>query len=303
MNKNWIIGIIIFILLFFALGKYVQYSENQKIYKEISDKNERQSKIISGLYSSKLFGIQLQQQADILLFSIQNLASSYGNKNEVYQDNGLLKNTENLFFYDYSIKLNPFINDDGMENTKQSCVNMYKKLERKNPEELCIKPIIKNEYFTEYFIKYHPYGYRIWSIIGKSNNTFENKEQCVQNLKPYANILMNKIKNDNPSERIIVDDKFYPNETKPIIKFFYKSEINEALVLKNPILTIEGNCTKFISSYVPSISLNAPLLQPNIDELRKIRKQISEKINLNTKEDFDNNVKEKEKSIDTKGLQ
>ena len=60
MNKNWIIGIIIFILLFFAFGKYVQYSENQKIYKEISDKNERQSKIISGLYSSKLFGIQLK---------------------------------------------------------------------------------------------------------------------------------------------------------------------------------------------------------------------------------------------------
>ena len=297
MNKNWIIGIIIFILLFFALGKYVQYSENQKIYKEISDKNERQSKIISGLYSSKLFGIQLQQQADILLFSIQNLASSYGNKNEVYQDNGLLKNTENLFFYDYSIKLNPFINDDGMENTKQSCVNMYKKLERKNPEELCIKPIIKNDYFTEYFIKYHPYGYGIWSIIGKSYNTFENKEQCVQNLKPYANILMKKIRNENPSDRIVIEDKFYPSESIPIIRFLYKSESNNQKVT---ILSIEGNCINKNSS---SISLYAPLLQPNIDELKNIRKQIIEKKQLNQKEDFDNNVKEKEKSIDTKGLQ
>ena len=297
MNKNWIIGIIIFILLFFALGKYVQYSENQKIYKEISDKNERQSKIVSDLYSSKLFGIQLQQQADILLFSIQNLASSYGNRKKVYQDNGLLKNTENLFFYDYSIKLNPFINDDGMENTKQSCVDMYKKLERKNPEELCIKPIIKNEYFTEYFIKYHPYGYRIWSIIGKSNNTFENKEQCVQNLKPYANILMKKIRNENPSDRIVIEDKFYPSESIPIIRFLYKSESNNQKVT---ILSIEGNCINKNSS---SISLYAPLLQPNIDELKNIRKQIIEKKQLNQKEDFDNNVKEKEKSIDTKGLQ
>ena len=297
MNKNWIIGIIIFILLFFAFGKYVQYSENQKIYKEISDKNERQSKIISGLYSSKLFGIQLQQQADIFLFSIQNIASSYGNRNKVYQDNGLLKNTENLFFYDYSIKLNPFINDAGMEDTKQSCVDMYKKLERKNPEELCIKPIIKNDYFTDYFIKYHPYGYRIWSIIGKSNNTFENKEQCVQNLKPYANILMKKIRNENPSDRIVIEDKFYPSESIPIIRFLYKSESNNQKVT---ILSIEGNCINKNSS---TISLYAPLLQPNIDELKNIRKQIIEKKQLNQKEDFDNNVKEKEKSIDTKGLQ
>ena len=297
MNKNWIIGIIIFILLFFAFGKYVQYSENQKIYKEISDKNERQSKIISGLYSSKLFGIQLQQQADIFLFSIQNIASSYGNRNKVYQDNGLLKNTENLFFYDYSIKLNPFINDDGMEDTKQSCVDMYKKLERKNPEELCIKPIIKNNYFTDYFIKYHPYGYRIWSIIGKSNNTFENKEKCVQNLKPYANILMKKIRNENPSDRIVIEDKFYPSESIPIIRFLYKSESNNQKVT---ILSIEGNCINKNSS---TISLYAPLLQPNIDELKNIRKQIIEKKQLNQKEDFDNNVKEKEKSIDTKGLQ
>lgn len=297
MNKNWIIGIIIFILLFFAFGKYVQYSENQKIYKEISDKNERQSKIISGLYSSKLFGIQLQQQADIFLFSIQNIASSYGNRNKVYQDNGLLKNTENLFFYDYSIKLNPFINDDGMEDTKQSCVDMYKKLERKNPEELCIKPIIKNDYFTDYFIKYHPYGYRIWSIIGKSNNTFENKEKCVQNLKPYANILMKKIRNENPSDRIVIEDKFYPSESIPIIRFLYKSESNNQKVT---ILSIEGNCINKNSS---TISLYAPLLQPNIDELKNIRKQIIEKKQLNQKEDFDNNVKEKEKSIDTKGLQ
>lgn len=297
MNKNWIIGIIIFILLFFAFGKYVQYSENQKIYKEISDKNERQSKIISGLYSSKLFGIQLQQQADIFLFSIQNIASSYGNRNKVYQDNGLLKNTENLFFYDYSIKLNPFINDDGMEDTKQSCVDMYKKLERKNPEELCIKPIIKNDYFTDYFIKYHPYGYRIWSIIGKSNNTFENKEKCVQNLKPYANILMKKIRNENPSDRIVIEDKFYPSESIPIIRFLYKSESNNQKVT---ILSIEGNCINKNSS---TISLYAPLLQPNIDDLKNIRKQIIEKKQLNQKEDFDNNVKEKEKSIDTKGLQ
>lgn len=294
---KWIIRLIISFVILFFLFKYFEYSENQKIYKEISDKNEKQSKIVSGLYSSKLFGIQLQQQADILLFSIQNIASSYGNRDKVYEDNGLLKNTENIFFYDYSVKLNPFINDDGMESTKQSCVNMYKELEKENPEKLCIKPIIKNDYFTEYFIKYHPYGYKIWSIIGKSNNTFENKQQCVQNLKPYANVLKKRIKNENPSDRIVIEDKFYPSESIPVIRFLYKSQNNNQ---KITILSIEGSCDDKKSS---SISLNAPLLQPNIDELKKIRKQILERNQINQKENFDNNVKEKEKSINTKGLQ
>ena len=94
--NKWIIRLVVGVLIFFVLFKYVEYSENKKRLKEISEKNERQIKAIQGLYSSELFGIKLQQQADILLFSIQNIASSYGNRDKVYQDNGLLKDTEKL---------------------------------------------------------------------------------------------------------------------------------------------------------------------------------------------------------------
>ena len=230
------------------------------------------------------------------MFSIQNIASSYGNTDKVYQDNGLLKYTENLFYSDYSVKLNLFVNDEGIESTKQSCVDMYTKLEKENPEKLCIKPIIKNENFSGYYIKYHPYGYRIWSIIGELIKNHSSKKECVKDLKPYANILMNNIKKLNSSERIIVEDKFYPTERNPKIIFSYKSEFYNNTT---SIIIIEGVC-KNNSSY---ISLSAPLLRPNADELKRIRKQIIENKKLNEKNEFDKNVSEKEKSIDTQGLQ
>ena len=299
MKKNyikWIIGFIIIVIIYIVSGLLYIEIEKRNNIKEISEKRERQVKITKGLYNTKLFGIKLQQETDILLFSIQNIASSYGNTDKVYQDNGLLKDTENLFYSDYSVKLNSFINDEGMESTKQSCVDMYKKLEKENPEKLCIKPIIKNENFSDYYIKYHPYGYRIWSIIGKLNKNHSDKDKCVEDLKPYANILMNNIKKQNTSERIVVEDKFYPTERNPKIIFSYKSEFDNDTT---PTLIIEGVC-KNNSSY---ISLSAPLLQPNSGELKRIRKQIIENKKLNEKNEFDKNVSEKEKSIDTQGLQ
>ena len=108
--------------------------------------------------------------------------------------------------------------------------------------------------------------------------------------------LMNNIKKLNSSERIIVEDKFYPTERNPKIIFSYKSEFYNDTI---SILIIEGVC-KNNSSY---ISLSAPLLRPNADELKRIRKQIIENKKLNEKNEFDNNVSEKEKSIDTQGLQ
>ena len=293
---KWIIGFIIIVIIYIVSGLLYIEIEKRNNIKEISEKRERQVKITKGLYNTKLFGIKLQQETDILLFSIQNIASSYGNTDKVYQDNGLLKDTENLFYSDYSVKLNSFINDEGMESTKQSCVDMYKKLEKENPEKLCIKPIIKNENFSDYYIKYHPYGYRIWSIIGKLNKNHSDKDKCVEDLKPYANILMNNIKKQNTSERIVVEDKFYPTERNPKIIFSYKSEFDNDTT---PTLIIEGVC-KNNSSY---ISLSAPLLQPNSGELKRIRKQIIENKKLNEKNEFDKNVSEKEKSIDTQGLQ
>ena len=67
---------------------------------------------------------------------------------------------------------------------------------------------------------------------------------------------MNNIKKLNSSERIVVEDKFYPTERNPKIIFSYKSEFDNDTT---STLIIEGVC-KNNSSY---ISLSAPLLRPN----------------------------------------
>jgi len=107
---------------------------------------------------------------------------------------------------------------------------------------------------------------------------------------------MRKIRDENPSDRIVIEDKFYPSASIPVIRFLLKSENNNQ---KISILSIEGSCDNKKSSL---ISLNAPLLQPDIYELKKIRKQLREKKQLNQKESFDNNVKEKEDSISKEGF-
>ena len=299
--KLLVIGIIFIFLALVATAFFKERSEAKKKQAEYYEEQLRQHELTKGLYSSKLFGIQINKEVDILLFSLQNIAASYGNIDKVYQDSGLLKNTEKFFLSGsgYSVKLNSFINDEGIESTKQDCVDMYIKLERENPEKLCIKPIIKNENFSEYYIKYHPYGYRIWSIIGKLNKNFENKKECIQNLKPYANVLFNKIRETNSNDDIIIEDKFYPNEKFPKISFNIETRTFNKKKGNLTILTIGGHC-KDKGSY---ISLNAPLLKPSYEVFSEIEQKIRDKKKLNIKENFDKEAKEQEKSIDTQGLQ
>lgn len=294
----WIFGIIFFILAYFISAIiYIKYDENKR-NDEIHAKNLRQYEIAQNFYKSKLFGIQINQQADNLLFSLQNIAASYGNIGKVFDDTGMLKKTERYFLTGsgYSVQLNDFINDVGIEEQRQFCIDLYNNISKTITEEDCLRPINKNEDFSDYYIKYHPKGYRISSIIGKLKKLSYNKNQCVENLRPYANILSKTIKDANTNERITIQDNFYPSESKPIIYFNYKSEFTS----KNlAFITIEGYCEK-TSAY---ISLNAPFLQPNFMEFQKFEKQIKETKKINVKKSFEEKTKEQEKSIDTKGLQ
>lgn len=292
----WIFGIIFIFLAYVATALIYEMLETKKERAELLAKQKRHNEAVQGLYSSKLFGIQIKQQADLLLFSLQDIGAIYGNIDKVFEDTKLLKNTEKFFLTGsgYSVKLNDFINDVGIEETRQRCLDL--KEISNNTEASCLRPINKNDDFSEYYIKYHPYGYKIWSIIGKLNKNSYNKKECIQNLKPYANILFNKIREKNSNERIIVIDKFYPNEKFPKISFDYKSEFDN----RTPtILTIEGHCLDN-ASY---ISLNAPLLKPSYGVFLEIEQKIRDKKKLNIKENFDKKAKEQEKSIDTQGLQ
>jgi len=299
--KLLVIGIIFIFLALVATAFFKEWSETQKQEAEFLANQKKQYEVTQGLYSSKLFGIQINKEADILLFSLQDIAASYGNIDKVFEDTGLLKNTEKFFLtgIGYSVQLNDFINDVGIEEQRQFCIDLYNNISKKITEEDCLRPINKNKDFSEYHIKYHPYGYKIWSIIGKLNKNFENKKECIQNLKPYANILFKKIRETNSNESIIVEDKFYPNEKFPKISFNYE---NVSFVKKKrnlTILTIEGHCLDK-ASY---ISLNAPLLKPSYEVFSEIEQKIRDKKKLNIKENFDKKAKEQEKSIDTQGLQ
>ena len=299
--KLLVIGIIFIFLALVATAFFKEWSETQKQEAEFLANQKKQYEVTQGLYSSKLFGIQINKEADILLFSLQDIAASYGNIDKVFEDTGLLKNTEKFFLtgIGYSVQLNDFINDVGIEEQRQFCIDLYNNISKKITEEDCLRPINKNKDFSEYHIKYHPYGYKIWSIIGKLNKNFENKKECIQNLKPYANILFKKIRETNSNESIIVEDKFYPNEKFPKISFNYE---NVSFVKKKrnlTILTIEGHCLDK-ASY---ISLNAPLLKPSYEVFSEIEQKIRDKKKLNIKENFDKKAKEQETSIDTQGLQ
>ena len=306
--KLLVIGIIFIFLALVATAFFKEWSETQKQEAEFLANQKKQYEVTQGLYSSKLFGIQINKEADILLFSLQDIAASYGNIDKVFEDTGLLKNTEKFFLTGsgYSVQLNDFINEVGIEEARQFCIDAYKSIKKytdneikKFTEEDCSRPINKNKDFSEYHIKYHPYGYKIWSIIGKLNKNFENKKECIQNLKPYANILFKKIRETNSNESIIVEDKFYPNEKFPKISFNIMTRTFNKKKGNLTILTIEGHCLNK-ASY---ISLNAPLLKPSYGVFLEIEQKIRDKKKLNIKENFDKKAKEQEKSIDTQGLQ
>jgi len=65
------------------------------------------------------------------------------------------------------------------------------------------------------------------------------------------------------------------------------------------ILTIKGHCEERVSL----LSLNAPLIRPKYLDILLIEKRIKNKKKLKNKDNFDEEIKEKEKSIDTQGLQ
>ena len=69
--RKFVIG---FIFIFFALGAtafFWEWLETEKKQAEYYEEQMREHQLTQGLYSSKLFGIQINKEADILLFSLQ----------------------------------------------------------------------------------------------------------------------------------------------------------------------------------------------------------------------------------------
>jgi hypothetical protein len=300
LNIKKIIKWIIFLLFaYFVTAFFAVYYFDEKEKTERIEKHEKYIKITSGLRNTKIFGIQLGDKADILLFQLGNIPTSYGNQDEVFDDSGLLKGTILHFLRppNFTIPLDDFINEIGMEQAVRDCLALYEEMGKSKDEYSCLKPIQKNKDFSKYYISYHPYGdKKISSIIGKLEKDYKNSDNCVENLKPYANVIVKNIRKNNPNENIVLEDNFYPIENKgdqfPHIKFIYNKET---------ILTIDGYCLNHLQSSFIGISDNSL----SIDISKKYFK-IIQKVNKNKKlmkkNDFDNNVEEKEKVINKQGL-
>jgi len=294
--KKILIFIIIVILLF---GFFFFWVVNKEIKSEkILEKRNYDKKIALNLRNSKLFGIKLGDDALSLLFQLKSLGSTYGNLDKVMEPSGLLKGTRFDFLMgtDFSILLNDFIDETTMEQQVKDCEKLYEEIGKIKDEYSCIKPIQKNKNISKYYIKYHPYGdKKISSIVGSLDNTNKDTDLCVKDLKPYANIIAKRIKKENPDENIVKEDNFYPKEYKgnqfPQIKFKYNDNI---------ILTINGYC--YVNLKESFIGISSPLLSPTIHVYWKIIKELKDEKELDLKNNFDEDVKNKESLIETKGL-
>mgnify|MGYP006121105829 CR=1 FL=1 len=93
-------------------------------------------------------------------------------------------------------------------------------------------------------------------------------------------------------KKVIFCSKCLLSNQKPVpTPEFYEKNIT--------ILTIKGHCEERVSL----LSLNAPLIRPKYLDILLIEKRIKNKKKLKNKDNFDGEIKEKEKSIDTQGLQ
>ena len=304
----WLAIILILgLFMYFGLERYASILKKEDLEeaKKI-EKIEKKRNTINNLQSSKLFGIKLGDSPISLLFQLKNLASSYGNLDKITEPSGLLKGTKFNFFTagNFTVLLNDYIDDEGMQSQVEYCEDLYDKIGKQKNEYSCLKPIQKNKDFSKYYIKYHPYGdMKISSIFASLNKEYKNFNSCVKDLRPYVNVIVKRIKKDNPDKNIIIEDNFYPTENGkwnfPQVIFKYKGD--ETYHDDIWVLTIKGYCNDPIHKE-SFIEIEVPAFVPNYKVWSKVMKELSDKKELDLKNDFNKNASDKEFKIEKKGL-
>ena len=285
-------SILAVILLAFYWG-YERLSSIKKEEERIKAEKEfeiyKESKIFERLESTSLFGIKINDSAIALLLDFKHYGTSLKKEvwtkedySKIMDETGLLKGTKINFIGppNFTLKLNDFF-DPNIHNGVL---------------------IDLNENFEDYYIKYQPYrSGKISTIFASLKTEYIDHNKCVKDLRPYAEVILERIKFQNPDKEIIINDKFYPKINGkfnyPLITFGYKYNLN---AFGDIVLVIRGRCSPSLKKAF--IEIEATSQSVDIDKYRVVMKKIREQKELDFKNEFTNSAKEAKPEIDKSGL-
>ena len=286
MKRDHLLWVIIITIL--CTVGYLGYERHSSIKKEearikaeeIAEIKQSQTTFDNAV-ASRLFGITLGDSAIKLISGLNNWEPSDKEYNKWFEPSGLLKGTKNDFLSlgEFTLKLNDFISGETLD-----WLVLY-----------------KNRDFEDYYIKYQPYGdYKITSIIGSLKKGARYYDDCIKDLRPYATVIIERIKKENPDKHIIMEDMFFPEiEGKHnYAKVVFKYKKRKSFLDGKWILRINSYCREY-NSY---IELAAPSLRIELKTYQQIMKRINEKKELDLKKEFDETAKESKPEIDKSGL-
>ena len=280
-------GVIILILgsvIYFGVERYVSIQKKESL-KESLKEAEKEAELKQtqttayNLEVSKLFGIKLGDSAIRLISGLNNLEPTDEEYLNWFEPSGLLKGTNSDFLNlgEFVLKLNDFISGETLD-----WLVLY-----------------QNKDFEDYYIKYQPYGdYKITSIIGSLKKGTINYGDCVKALRPYATVIAERIKKENPDKHIIIEDNFFPEiEGEPnSAQIVFKYKKKKSYLDGTWILSLKPYCR----DYKPYIELAASRLKIKLKTYRQIWKKINEQKELDYKKEFDD--KANESKINKSGL-
>ena len=263
--------------------------EEERIKAEKKLEIYKESKVFERLESTSLFGIRINDSAIALLLDFKH----YGTPSErevwtkedyskIMDTTGLIKGTKINFLGtpNFTLKLNDFF-DPNVHN------GVF---------------IDLNENFEDYYIKYQPYrSGKISTVFASLKTKYVDHNKCVKDLRPYADVILERIKFQNPNKDIVITDYFYPKIdgkfNYPSIRFDYKYNLT---AFGDTVLTIRGICSPSIKKAF--IEIEATAQSVDLDKYRAIMKKIREQKELDFKNEFNNSAKEAKPEIDKSGL-
>ena len=164
----------------------------------------------------------------------------------------------------------------------------------------------KNKDFENYYIKYQPYGdYKITSIVGSLKNRPAPSlyGECIKALRPYATVIAERIRKENPDKHIVMEDMFFPKIDGEYnnAKILFKYKNRRSYLDGKWILSLQSHCNPFTYGKM-HIELKAPSLGIELKTYQQIMKRINEQKEIDLKKEFDENAKEAKPEIDKSGL-
>ena len=283
----WSILVVILLAFYWGFERFSSIKKEEARIKALEIAEIKQSQTtFDNAVASRLFGITLGDSAIKLISGLNNWEPSDKEYNKWFEPSGLLKGTRNDFLSatEFTLKLNDFISG-------------------KTLDWLFLN---KNKDFENYYIKYQPYGdYKITSIVGSLKNrpTPSLYGKCIKALRPYATVIAERIRKENPDKHIVMEDMFFPKIGGEYnnAKILFKYKKRRSYLDGKWILSLQSHCNTFTDGKM-HIELKAPSLGIELKTYQQIMKRINEQKEIDLKKEFDENAKEAKPEIDKSGL-